>query len=1060
PYEVLFGQKPEYDHMRVFGCMAYYKNTETNGDKFEPRGKPGVFLGYPPGKKGYKIYDLEERKMVMTRDARFVEEIFPFSKAEPKVFEQEIFEYSSPTPQCDEPHKELAKKIETEGSSIQDNEEEQTHSMEDALEDQLEDSIDERENDICAENIHMENHVEPPVYKIKFKPDGEVERYKARLVAKGCTQREGVDYHDTFAHVAKLVTLRTLLAITVKRRWEIQQLDVNNAFLHGDLEEEVYMKIPQGFSAKDETRDSGLQGCRPSSFPMEPNLKLDKGEEEEKIDASRYRRLVGRMLYLQVTRPDIAYSVSILSQFVRDPRCIHMEAANKVLRYLKTTIGQGILLPNTTVTDLVAYCDADWLGCPLSRRSRSGYMLLLGGAPISWNNFHRWSRNIKMALGVKLKLGFIDGSCVKPASDHDDLQRWIRCDYMVTCWILNSMVTELSDAFLYAQSACELWLGYPDWYKGKKAKKNNRFAAHVNSGFDEHFSEETPFDMGYENEVSLGQNGHVDQKLVAAVCQEMMKMFRGKAISEDKGGASSSHACILPCFTASFALFYHPDMDLLLDWISDSGASDHMSPYLNLFISTKHLKKPIIMHFPNGTSKTMTIVERSKAYIPQQNGVVEKKHRRLLDTARAIRLHANLPIKFWGDCILAATYLNNKMPMKILEWKSPYEKLFGQPPVYDHLRVIGCLCYAAITVPQKDKFDNMGIKCVLLRYPMNKKDSNKPKGSLFVHDFPSFGDEFYPETTQIPLPPDPALVIPNTHIPPEPDNENCSNENSDSSTNLIPQNVNYIPPEPNRRSTRQSTRPVWLKDFVAPTGTKYQQAIQHLGWVEAMNKELEALEKNNTWNLTKLPSGHKAITSKWVYKTKFKPTSIIERLKASSITNNLYSRTTISTVPQKTCRTFAFCPRDQDDPHYDAHPEGENSENWQKTSEYEAYVFGESSFGQDNEKEQGPSTLEIVARRANECIVSITEPDFKNLKKNDIEDVYLLIMNGKVPDYAETRLLWSLSVFIRNLTKDEAEYLKLFEEEIEVRLKYHKQMRRWEMYVNGRPLGPQRERPE
>nr|GEU66079.1 retrovirus-related Pol polyprotein from transposon TNT 1-94 [Tanacetum cinerariifolium] len=150
PYEVLFGQKPEYDHMRVFGCMAYYKNTETNGDNFEPRGKPGVFFGYPPGKKGYKIYDLEERKMVMTRDARFVEEIFPFSKAEPKVFEQEIFEYSSLIPQCDEPHEELAKKMETDGSSIQDNEEEQTHSMEDALEDQLEDSINERENDIHA----------------------------------------------------------------------------------------------------------------------------------------------------------------------------------------------------------------------------------------------------------------------------------------------------------------------------------------------------------------------------------------------------------------------------------------------------------------------------------------------------------------------------------------------------------------------------------------------------------------------------------------------------------------------------------------------------------------------------------------------------------------------------------------------------------------------------------------------------------------------------------------------------------------------------------------------
>ncbi|GJU55053.1 hypothetical protein Tco_1228767 [Tanacetum coccineum] len=406
-------------------------------------------------------------------------------------------------------------------------------------------------------------------------------------------------------------------------------------------------------------------------------------------------------------------------------------------------------------------------------------------------------------------------------------------------------------------------------------------------------------------------------------------------------------------------------------------------------------------------------------------------------------------------------------------------------------------------------------------------------------------------------------------------------------------------------------------------------------------------------------------------------------------------------VPQTTCRPSAIRTRDQDDPHDDAHPEGENSAKRQKIYEYEAYVSGESSSGQVNEEERGPSTLgnqeqvdnydfwtdsyasdddeipmkqvsqyiieeeilvsphprkttplvqscqreheapalslinqdllylkkgssgpekicvkkfnpyarygvehwknphakifyikkqkepgkpkeevysnskiiqviktywelghehkfitEIVARRANECIVSITEPDYKNLNKNDIEDMYLLIMNGKVPDYAETGLLWSLSVFIRSsviwervhdfqlgiesyqqkvnltaptisfpgvekhkmfsiiyepvhgiiyknskkekrvmrhseihkfcdatlnrvleglrsynndvkygyiqrdLTNEEVEYLKLFEEEIEVRLKYRNQMRRWEMYVNGRPLGPRRERPE
>ncbi|PWA58271.1 hypothetical protein CTI12_AA392830 [Artemisia annua] len=73
--------------------------------------------------------------------------------------------------------------------------------------------------------------------------------------------------------------------------------------------------------------------------------------------------------------------------------------------------------------------------------------------PFNGGNFLGWSGNIRMALGAKLKLGFIDGTCMKPALTDVNYHRWIRCDYMVTYWILNSMVTELSDAFLYTQSA-------------------------------------------------------------------------------------------------------------------------------------------------------------------------------------------------------------------------------------------------------------------------------------------------------------------------------------------------------------------------------------------------------------------------------------------------------------------------------------------------------------------------------------------------------------------------------------------------------------------------------
>lgn len=132
--------------------------------------------------------------------------------------------------------------------------------------------------------------------------------------------------------------------------------------------------------------DSGFSNTIPSPFPMEQHLKLLPSSGDPLSNPSIYRRLIGRLLYLTVTRPNITYSVNYLSQFMQHQCTSHMDAAYRVLYYLKGTVSHGLFLSSSNNLQLQGYTDSDWAGCPTTRRSITGYFTMFGASPISWKS--------------------------------------------------------------------------------------------------------------------------------------------------------------------------------------------------------------------------------------------------------------------------------------------------------------------------------------------------------------------------------------------------------------------------------------------------------------------------------------------------------------------------------------------------------------------------------------------------------------------------------------------------------------------------------------------------
>lgn len=129
---------------------------------------------------------------------------------------------------------------------------------------------------------------------------------------------------------------------------------------------------------------AGLPNASPVDTPMEVNVKYRRDEGELLDDPTHYRKLVGSLIYLTITRLNISFVVHTVSKFMQSPRHLHLLAVKQIIRYLLGTPKHGLFFPADSSVQLQAYSDADWAGCPDTRKSTIGWCMFLGNAPISW----------------------------------------------------------------------------------------------------------------------------------------------------------------------------------------------------------------------------------------------------------------------------------------------------------------------------------------------------------------------------------------------------------------------------------------------------------------------------------------------------------------------------------------------------------------------------------------------------------------------------------------------------------------------------------------------------
>nr|GEU62793.1 hypothetical protein [Tanacetum cinerariifolium] len=237
-------------------------------------------------------------------------------------------------------------------------------------------------------------------FKMQKDERGIVVRNKTRLITQGHTREEGIDYEEVFALVARIEAIRLFLGYAFFMGFMAYQMDVKSAFLYGIIEEEVYICQPPGFKDLDypdkvykvvkalyglhQDPKACLTNRKSASTPIDTEKPLLKDPDGEDVDVHTYRSMIGSLMYLTSSRPDIMFTVCACARFQVTPKALHLHAVKRIFRYLKGKPHLGLWYPKDSPFNLVAYSDSDYAGESLDRKSTTGDCQFLGCRLISW----------------------------------------------------------------------------------------------------------------------------------------------------------------------------------------------------------------------------------------------------------------------------------------------------------------------------------------------------------------------------------------------------------------------------------------------------------------------------------------------------------------------------------------------------------------------------------------------------------------------------------------------------------------------------------------------------